>query len=137
FSRFDAGYQARVVREFLGSNDICYKMSIQKRPRAASADERDAIEKAFPVEDAMVEWPKSDGATVAWNAEFREIARLTIKAGTVAMADGQCEKLAFNPWNGLKAHQPLGSLNRARWEVYGESDTVREKIYQEMAEERK
>jgi hypothetical protein len=48
------------------------------------------------------------------------------------MRDRDCECLAFNPWNGLKAHQPLGSLNRARWAVYNGSESVRKDIYKSM-----
>lgn len=126
FSRFDAGYQAKLISEFLELNDICYVMTIQKRPRPGSADEQAAIEEAFPVEDAMVYWPDDPrGATNGLSAEFREVARLTIKAGAPRIEDEVCEKLSFNPWNGLKAHQPLGSLNRARWAVYRESKSFR------------
>jgi len=36
-----------------------------------------------------------------------------------------CEKLSFNPWNGLKAHRPLGEMNRARKVVYPLSQAAR------------
>ena len=32
--------------------------------------------------------------------------------------EAQCEKLSFNPWNGLNAHKPLGNMQRARRAVY-------------------
>jgi hypothetical protein len=70
-------------------------------------------------------------------AEFREVARVQIKRGSMAMSDRACEDLAFNPWNGLKAHQPLGSLNRARLSVYKRSEWVRKDIDRAMPEERK
>lgn len=74
----------------------------------------------------MVYWPEEPrGATSGLSAEFREVARLTIEAGAPRIEDEDCEKLAFNPWSGLKAHQPLGSLNRARWAVYRESKSFR------------
>jgi hypothetical protein len=136
FSRFDDGYQAKLVSEFLQSHDICYVMKIQKRPRPGSADEKKLIEKAFPIEDAMVYWPEPGGATSALSAEFREVARVRIKSGSKALDERACEDLAFNPWNGLKAHQPLGSLNRARLAVYQRSERVRKEIYQTMPEER-
>jgi hypothetical protein len=137
FSRFDSRYQAKLVSEFLQSNDICYVMKIQKRPRPGSADEKSAIEKAFPVEDAMASWPEPGGTKSALSAEFREVARVKIKARSTAIDDRECEELAFNPWNGLKAHQPLGSLNRARWAVYRTSECVRKEIYPPMPEEQK
>jgi hypothetical protein len=134
FSRFESGYQARLVSEFLRSRDICYILQIQKRPRPGSAGEEAAIARAFPVEDGMADWPESGAAGAA---PFREVARLIIRAGTPAMKEGECEDLAFNPWNGLAAHQPLGSLNRARWAVYRKSESVRKDICRTMAEGRK
>ena len=29
-----------------------------------------------------------------------------------------CENLSFNPWRTLPEHRPLGSINRARLQVY-------------------
>jgi hypothetical protein len=30
----------------------------------------------------------------------------------------RCEQMAFNPWHCLAEHRPLGSMNRARREIY-------------------
>ena len=128
FNRFDAGYQAKVLADFLRSNDVCYVMKVQPRPQAGSEDERRVIASAFPIEDATVLWPEPGPQTPAPSAEFREVARVTIKSGTPPMADDACERLAFNPWNGLKAHQPLGSLSRARLAVYKHSESVRKQL---------
>ena len=46
------------------------------------------------------------------------------------MDDRDCERLAFNPWNGLKAHQPLGSLSRARAAVYKASELARKDLHE-------
>ena len=35
------------------------------------------------------------------------------------------EKIAFNPWNCLQAHQPLGGMNRARKAIYTELAKLR------------
>jgi hypothetical protein len=35
------------------------------------------------------------------------------------------EKIAFNPWNALPEHQPLGGMNRARKMVYTELAKLR------------
>lgn len=128
FSRFDADYQPKVLAEFLRSRDICYIMKVQARPGARSEDERRLIEAAFPIEDATVVWPEPGDPTARVGAEFREVARVTIGAGSTPMAGPDCERLAFNPWNGLKAHQPLGSLSRARLAVYRHSESVRKGI---------
>jgi hypothetical protein len=79
-----------------------------------------------------VYWPEPGQAHGTLSAEFREVARVTIKPGETALPDLDCECLAFNPWNGLKAHQPLGSLNRARWAVYNGSESVRKEVYKDM-----
>jgi hypothetical protein len=131
-SRFDESYQSRVVADFLKSNELCYVMKIQTRPRAGSDEEKRLIEKTFPIEDATVYWPEPGQAHGTLSAEFREVARVTIKPGETALPDLDCECLAFNPWNGLKAHQPLGSLNRARWAVYNGSESVRKEVYKDM-----
>ena len=41
--------------------------------------------------------------------------RLDIDA---AGRDAACEQISFNPWHTLAEHRPLGSLNRARREIY-------------------
>jgi hypothetical protein len=35
------------------------------------------------------------------------------------------EKIAFNPWNTLPEHQPLGGMNRARKLIYTELSKLR------------
>jgi hypothetical protein len=35
------------------------------------------------------------------------------------------ERLSFSPWHGLKAHEPLGAINRARRQVYRTIAAVR------------
>ena len=67
------------------------------------------------------------------SAEFEDVGTITIKQGTAPLADQACEALAYNPWHGLKAHQPLGNLSRARLAVYRHSERVRRDIYREQA----
>jgi hypothetical protein len=129
FSRFDSDYQSKVVTRFLEANDICYVMMIQTRPRPGSDDERIVIDRTYPLDDAMARWPEPGDGETTPGARFHEVARVTIKRGTKAMDEQACECLAFNPWHGLKAHQPLGSLNRARAAVYKKSELVRKDIY--------
>lgn len=40
----------------------------------------------------------------------------------------QGERIAFNPWNVLTAHRPLGGLNRVRLAVYLASSTLRQEL---------
>jgi len=72
--------------------------------------------KAMPVEDASVEWDEG-------MSPFRKLATITIKdqAFQTAAARQQCERMSFNPWQSLAAHQPIGGINRVRKLVYPES----------------
>ncbi len=69
---------------------------------------------AMPVEDASVAWPEAD-------SPYRAVARLTVAPQPSWGADGVAANdagLAFSPWHGLVAHQPLGGIQRARRPVY-------------------
>lgn len=68
----------------------------------------------MPIEDASVEWPEDASPYVT-------VARLTAPSQPSwridqvhAIDDG----LAFSPWHGLVAHQPLGGIMRVRKPVY-------------------
>jgi len=66
-----------------------------------------------PIEDATVEWTEADAP---WHA----VARIRIPKQQVddAARSARCEQMAFNPWHALAEHRPLGSMNRARKEIY-------------------
>ena len=75
----------------------------------------------MPVEDASVEWPEQDSPYVA-------VARISVppqqawsEARSAAVDDGY----SFSPWHGLAAHQPLGSVMRARKAAYQASAEFR------------
>jgi hypothetical protein len=67
----------------------------------------------MPIEDASVEWKEADSPyhVVARiripRQRFEDEARMT-----------RCEQVEFNPWHCLPDHRPLGSMNRARREIY-------------------
>lgn len=76
---------------------------------------------AMPVEDASVAWPEDLSPYVA-------VARLCVPhqpswdpAGSPQLED----ETAFDPWNCLAAHRPLGAVNRARREVMAVSRQLR------------
>ena len=75
----------------------------------------------MPVEDASVKWPDDVSPYVA-------VARITVPAqdswesGKVGAID---EGVTFSPWRGLLAHQPLGSIMRARRRAYESSAAYR------------
>src|SRR5262245_49872110 len=66
-----------------------------------------------PIEDATVEWRENDSPHV-------RVARIRIPQQNIldAACMQRCEEVAFNPWHCLAEHRPLGSLNRARREIY-------------------
>lgn len=67
----------------------------------------------MPIEDASVEWKAED-------SPYLRVARIRIPPQPVLEASrvARCEQVAFNPWNCLADHRPLGSMNRARREIY-------------------
>jgi hypothetical protein len=67
----------------------------------------------LPVEDAAVLWPESD-------APFAKVATLTIPSQVFRTPerDRLSEQLSFSPAHALVQHRPLGSINRARMNIY-------------------
>lgn len=66
-----------------------------------------------PVEDACADWDKL-------GAQAIHAATLRIESQDFSAPENmeRAEHMTFNPWNGLAAHRPLGSLNRARLLIY-------------------
>lgn len=76
---------------------------------------------SMPIEDPSVAWPEDRSPYVA-------VARITVPpqpAWSEARARQVDDGLSFSPWHGLLAHQPLGSINRARREAYAMSAAFR------------
>ena len=75
----------------------------------------------MPVEDASVLWPEEDSPYVT-------VGRISVPAQE-AWSDEKVRRLddglAFNPWHGLEAHRPLGSIMRARRATYPKSAAFR------------
>ncbi len=75
----------------------------------------------MPIEDASVEWSQEDSPYIA-------VARVRVGpqvAFSERGAQGFDDRLSFNPWHGLEAHQPLGGVMRARRSVYAASVAYR------------
>lgn len=74
------------------------------------------IEK-MPIEDASVEWPQELSPFIA-------VARLRVgpqRSWNDVQSPATEDDLSFNPWHALAAHRPLGSVMRARKQVYAAS----------------
>lgn len=70
--------------------------------------------KKMPIEDAATQWPEDE-------SPYLPVARITASAQETWSDElrGLVEdRLAFNPWIGLAAHRPLGSVMRARRPAY-------------------
>ena len=69
---------------------------------------------AMPVEDPAAVWPEAASPYVA-------VARITVppqSAWSPERAAAVDEGMGFDPWHGLAAHRPLGSIMRVRRVVY-------------------
>ena len=100
-----------LVREFFLANDATWEVRIQLCTDL----------QAMPIEDASVKWPDDVSPYVA-------VARITVPAQDSwerAKVDAIDEGTTFSPWRGLLAHQPLGSIMRARRRAYESSAAYR------------
>lgn len=91
------------LRLRLSMEDVVFDFFVQFRKDATT----------MPIEDASVEWSERDSPYVRV-AEVR-IPRQAIDAPG---RDQMCERTSFNPWHCLAEHKPLGSMNRARRDIY-------------------
>ncbi|WP_158681685.1 catalase family protein [Microbulbifer pacificus] len=96
-------YLTEQLADTLQTASACFEFTVQ--PRNTHAD--------TPLDDATVIWDEKD-------SPFLPVARIHIPPQHFT-SDAQwafCENLSMNPWHGVGAWEPLGSLNRARRLVY-------------------
>jgi hypothetical protein len=96
-------YLEEAIRGRLAREEATFELMVQSQIDA----------RRTPIEDASVEWREQDSAYVP-------VARIRIPAQSIDEAGKKvrCEETAFNPWHCLREHRPLGSMNRARREIY-------------------
>jgi catalase len=109
----DASYLKQDLLDSVTQHDLCYDLYVQFQV--------DPVQQ--PIEDGTVVWDETDAPPL-------RVARVTVPkwADAVGAHDQEtafCEQLSFAPWHGLKAHRPLGNLNRARQQVYSASASFR------------
>ena len=81
---------------------------------------------AMPVEDAGVVWPEE-------RSPHRVVARLVLPRQDAYGSERRCffdDRLAFNPIHALEKHRPLGSIMRARMQVYVTTQDFRQRANQ-------
>ena len=66
----------------------------------------------MPIEDTLTIWDDE-------KSPFITVAEIHLPQQDFTSQEQKlfCEHLSFNPWHGLKAHKPLGGINRARRDV--------------------
>ncbi len=98
----DPNFLRAAMQDTLNRGPACMEFLMQPRTSPAMS-----------VEDTQTEWEEAE-------APFYTVARITIPKqvfDTKAQHEF-CENLSFNPWHALKAHKPLGAVNRMRKAVY-------------------
>lgn len=76
---------------------------------------------ATPIEDAAAQWSEEESPYVA----VARIEATPQETWSDALRDLVEDRLAFNPWTGLAAHRPLGSVMRARRPAYAAARAYR------------
>jgi hypothetical protein len=66
-----------------------------------------------------------ENASSKWDDDFITVAKITIPMPQPEVDSNEnkahCEQLAFTPWHSRVEHQPIGSINRLRKDVYAAS----------------
>ena len=96
-------YLLQAIRMRLAEGEATFDFMIQFQTDA----------RRMPIEDASAEWKQED-------SPYLPVARIRIPRQSVdnAARAAECEAAAFNPWNCLEPHRPLGNMNRARKAIY-------------------
>jgi len=85
----------------------------------------------MPIEDASIEWPEGESL-------YQPIAKITIPTQEAYSPARQVyvdDVLSFNSWHCIAEHQPLGSIQRLRKEVYEASSRYRHTMNQQPKQE--
>lgn len=99
------------IRQHFGAMSGVWELRVQLATDIAS----------MPVEDAAVQWPEDE-------SPYLPVARITAAPQDTWSDDLREtveEHYAFNPWTGLAAHRPLGSIMRARRPAYAAARAYR------------
>lgn len=75
----------------------------------------------MPIEDSSQPWPEDESPYVAVGRIVAQPQDTWSPDNIKAIDDG----MAFSPWHGVSAHQPLGSIMRVRKDVYTNSAAFR------------
>jgi hypothetical protein len=105
-----------------GNEDLHFDFMLQVRGECAD----------FGQDNELIE-----NASSKWDDKFVSVAKITIPRPQPEVDSEEnkahCEKLAFTPWHSLVEHQPIGSINRLRKDVYAASAKHRGASMPELA----
>jgi hypothetical protein len=96
-------YLRDALAAHLAGEDASFEFSVQLQANG----------RTMPIEDALTEWREDE-------SPYRPVAdiRIPIQDLNAGARSDKCEEVAFNPWHCLPEHRPLGSMNRARRDIY-------------------
>jgi hypothetical protein len=78
----------------------------------------DFLVEKWPDLSKLPAWAIED-PTWRWSAPWVKVATIDVDQQTdIASRDGVAERMSFTPWRVTAKHQPLGSINRARYRIY-------------------
>jgi hypothetical protein len=100
----DPNFLRQALAEFLGKSPATFGLCVQ-------------LADATQIEDA----------TAAWTSPFTQVATLTIRQQdfTSAPQDAFADAISMSPWHCLFDNRPLGSINRARLQIYQQASPLR------------
>jgi hypothetical protein len=92
----------RALMRDLAAGQVTFEFLIQRWPDLGTLP-------TWAIEDASRTWP----------APWVKVATIEIlQQCDIADRDAEAERMTFSPWHARRAHQPLGSINRARLAIY-------------------
>ncbi|KAI0132713.1 catalase-like domain-containing protein [Xylariales sp. AK1849] len=110
----DPEQHSKWIREYFSTRNATYDLRVQLCQSTRTQ----------PVEDASVQWDETA-------FPFRTVARVVFPSGQDSFSSERRtfweENMRLNVWYGLKEHQPLGSVNRLRRNLYEVSEKFRVK----------
>ncbi|GGZ98744.1 hypothetical protein GCM10008090_04110 [Arenicella chitinivorans] len=102
-NRDDPNLLRNSMAYLLRERDTCFQFMVQLRDPDAR----------MPIQDTTVRWSEA-------TSPFVPIARIHIPKQTfdTPQQNAMCEAMSFNPWHGIKQHEPLGHINQLRRDLY-------------------
>ena len=104
-SKEDPNYLTEDLTKRMGSQGACFNLTVQKQLDA----------KEQPIENHRK----------LWKTTHQVVAKVSFEPQAGDFSD-TCEKMKFNPWNGVREFKPLGNFNRARGYIYKASQNYRQ-----------